>query len=225
MDQNNKGWVLVIGILLIVAAGTFVAVQTLRSATNSVLHPLQFSNQSLQTQVAQVLHPTPTVIPDPITIIHDVKPLARLESIQYTVEKVITAETAQGPFGFLFGDKLILVAHGTVVAGVDLGQLTPEDITVDNGIVTINLPPAEIFQVSVDNQKSYIYNRTTGVLTHGDVNLETTARRAAEEQIRAAAIDDGILQQAQMNAQNFLSKLLGNLGYRDVIFNLQTPAP
>jgi hypothetical protein len=223
MDQNRRAWVMVIGILAILTFGVFSVVQTLRSATNSVLQPLQFSNDSLQTQVAQVLHPTPTVIPDPVTIIHEVKPLARLESIQYTVEKVITAETAQGPFGFLFGDKLILVAHGTVVAGVDLSQIKAEDIAVENGILTIKMPGPEIFSVSVNNQKSYIYNRTTGVLTHGDVNLETTARRAAEDQIRQAAIDDGILEQAQVNAQNVLNQFLSSLGYKDVIFIQPNP--
>lgn len=214
---------LVVGILLIVAVGTYSVVQAFRSATNRVLQPLQFSNDSLQTQVARVLHPTPTIIPDPVTIIHEVKPLARLESIQYSVEKVITAETDQGPFGFLFGDKLILVAHGTVIAGVDLSQLSENDITVENGIATIKMPPPEIFVVNVDNQKSYIYNRTTGVLTHGDVNLETTARRAAEDEIRKAATDDGILDQAEINAQNFLTRLLSNLGFRDVIFVQPNP--
>lgn len=223
MEQNRRAWVLVVGILLIVAVGTYSVVQAFRSATNRVLQPLQFSNDSLQTQVARVLHPTPTIIPDPVTIIHEVKPLARLESIQYSVEKVITAETDQGPFGFLFGDKLILVAHGTVIAGVDLSQLSENDITVENGIATIKMPPPEIFVVNVDNQKSYIYNRTTGVLTHGDVNLETTARRAAEDEIRKAATDDGILDQAEINAQNFLTRLLSNLGFRDVIFVQPNP--
>ena len=79
----------------------------------------------MKTEVAQLLHPTPTIIPDPVTIIHEVRSLARLESIQYSVEKVITAEIAQGQFDFLFGDKLLFVAHGTVIAGVRPGERSP----------------------------------------------------------------------------------------------------
>ncbi|MGB9591943.1 MAG: DUF4230 domain-containing protein, partial [Candidatus Kryptoniota bacterium] len=85
--------------------------------------PLQGLAQKMSTQVAQLANPTPTILADPITIIHSVRSLARLETIQYSVEKVITAESGQGPFGFLFGDKLLLVAHGIVIAGVDLEKL------------------------------------------------------------------------------------------------------
>jgi hypothetical protein len=221
----NRGWILVIGLLVIAAVGTALVVQAVRSATQTALLPLQQGNQAIQTQVANLLHPTPTVIPDPVTIVSEVRRLARLDTIQYSVEKVITAETAQGPFGFLFGDKLIFVAHGTAIAGVDLGKLAPGDISIAGGTVTIHMPPPEIFVATLDNQKSYVYNRTTGALTHGDTNLETTARRAAEDQIRQAALEDGILNQAQANAESFLTRLLAQLGYKDVQFIESQPLP
>jgi uncharacterized protein YggE len=63
-----------------------------------------------------------------------------------------------------------------------------------------------------------VYNRETGLLTHGDINLETTARQAAEQQIRQAALEDGILRQAQANAENYMQSLLNKLGYSQVIF-------
>ena len=223
--QSVRGWVLVIGVLAILAAGVFLIVQTFQRTTEKALQPITAGGQSLQTQVAHLLEPTPTVIPDPIAILQAVKNLARLETIQYTIEKVITAESAQGPFAFLFGDKLILVAHGSVIAGVDLSRIKPGDITLSSGVVTVRLPPPEIFVASLDNQKSYIYNRTTGVLTHGDVNLETTARQAAEQQIRQAALEDGILAQAQINAESFLTHLITSLGYRDVEFIEAIPLP
>jgi hypothetical protein len=220
----NRGWVLVIGVLVIATVGTTLLVLAVRSATERALRPLEQSNHSLQTQVANLFNPTPTVMPDPVTIVNEVRSLARLESIQYSVEKVITAETAQGPFGFLFGDKLIFVAHGTAIAGVDLGKLGPGDITLVNGTVTIHLPAPEIFVAMLDNQKSYVYNRTTGALTHGDTNLETTARRAAEDEIRQAALEDGILNLAQSNAESFITHLLENLGYKDIRF-IESPFP
>jgi hypothetical protein len=223
--QASKGWVLVIGILLILAAGVVATVVTVRNTANNAILPIQQGNSSLQTQVANFLHPTPTVIPDPATIIHEVRSLARLETIQFSVEKVITAETAQGRFAFLFGDKLLFVAHGTVIAGVDLAKINAGDISVQNGVLNMRLPAAEIFVSTLDNANSYVYDRQTGVLTHGDMNLETTARRAAEDEIRKAALQDGILAEAQANAQEYLSRLFRDMGFQDVIFTQATPEP
>jgi hypothetical protein len=173
---------------------------------------------SVGTQVANVLHPTPTIIPDPITIVHQVRSLARLETIQYSVEKIITAESGQGPFGFLFGDRLLFVAHGTVIAGVDLEKLTPDDLRAEDGVLYVDLPEAEVLSYSLDNEKSYIYDRETGVLTRGNQTLETEARQAAEQEILNAALEDGILDQAQTNAESYMLRLFLNLGFPDVIF-------
>ena len=92
-------------------------------------------------------------------------------------------------------------------------------------VLYVRLPEPEIFVATLDNEKSYVYNRDTGALTHGDVNLETTARRAAEAEIRDAALEDGILQQARQNAESYMMRLLLELGYPEVIFLESTPVP
>lgn len=206
------GTVLLIGLLLVNTVE-----QGMRQA-QSAIQPLSDLTQNVSTQVAQVLNPTPTIIPDPVTIIHSVRSIARLETIQYSVEKVITAESGQGAFGLLFGDRLLLVAHGVVIAGVDLEKLSPQDLRLENGVLYVRLPEAEIFIATLDNAKTYVYDRETGVLTKGNIQLETEARRAAEEEIRKAALEDGILTQANRNAQAYLLRLFLQLGYRDVIF-------
>lgn len=225
-DNNLRGWVLVVGILLILglsAWGVVSAIQQSARQAQQAIQPVNDLTSNVATQVAQFLHPTPTVLPDPVTVIQGVRSLARLETIQYSVEKVITAETNQGPFGFLFGDRLILVAHGIVIAGVDLEKLTPEDLQLRGGTLYVDLPDPEIFLTTLDNDKSYVYNRDTGLLTHGNINLETEARRAAETEIEKAALQDGILEQANQNAENYLSRLLEDLGYPAVIFVQPTP--
>ena len=214
-------------IMALLAFGIFYVVEsTLRQAQNAI-QPVTNITSNLGTQVSEVLHPTPTVLPDPVTVIQEVRSMARLETIQYTVEKVITAETGQGTFGFLFGDKLLFVAHGIVIAGVDMQKLTPEDLQVKDGVLYVRLPAPEVFIATLDNSKSYVYNRDTGVLSRGDVNLETAARRVAEAEIAKAALEDGILTMASQNAQNYLYSLFINLGFPEVIFvNPQTaPTP
>ena len=218
-------------ILLIFVLAGVGAYYGFRELTSNVVDPIRAANNDMKTQVAQVLHPTPTILPDPVTIVNEVKVLARLETIQYSVEKVVTAETGQEILGELFGDRLLLIAHGVVIAGVDLSELSREDITISDGVVMVDLPDPQIFIATLDNQKSSIYDRETGLFRQGDPDLETLARQAAEQEIYQAALDDGILQQANDNAEVFIERLLDDLGYEDVIFvpyvpqAMPTPTP
>ncbi|HVN16812.1 MAG TPA: DUF4230 domain-containing protein [Anaerolineales bacterium] len=222
MNNNSNGNSLFsILILIVLAAGVYFIVQTVRSTAQQAAAPFQQmdqANQALQTQVSQLMHPTPTIIPDPVTYIYQIRALARLETIQYSVEKVITAEQNQGTFDFLFGDRLLFVAHGTVIAGIDMDKIQPGDMQLVNGVLNVKLPPAEIFVTSIDNQKSYVYTRDTGILTKQSVDLETLARQSAEDEIRKAALDDGILDQAQKNAEAYLLRFFNALGYQTVVF-------
>jgi hypothetical protein len=173
---------------------------------------------NLATQISVVMHPTPTILPDPVTIVHEIRSLARLETIKFSLEKIITAETRQGVFEWLVGDRLIFVAHGEVIAGIDLKKLDPGDLVVKDAVLYVTLPEAEIFITALDNEQSYVYDRDTGLFTHGEVHLETEARQAAEREIEKSALEDGILELAQQNAISFLDRLFRELGYPEVIF-------
>jgi hypothetical protein len=218
MKNNSLLSLLIIGVLIV---GVYFIVQTVRESAQAATAPFQQvnqANQSLQTQVSNLLNPTPTIIPDPVTYINEIRALARLETIQYSVEKVVTGETGGGTFQALFGDKILFVGHGTVIAGIDMEKLQPEHMRFENGVLTVRLPPAEIFIATLDNGKSYVYDRETGILSKPDVNLETLVRQRAEEEIRGAALEDGILEQAQLNAEAYLFKFFAALGYPNTIF-------
>ena len=224
--KNGLSTFMSILILIVLAAGVYFIVQTVResaaAAANAASAPfqgLQQANEGMQTQVAQLLNPTPTIIPDPVTYINEIRALARLETIQYTIEKVITAEVGQGTFGFAFGDKLLFVAHGIVIAGIDMEKLQPGDMRLDNGVLYVKLPATEIFIATLDNEKSYVYDRETGLLTKGTIDLETLARQSAEDEIRKAALEDGILTQGESNAEAYLLKFFTALGYKSVMFD------
>lgn len=208
-------------LLIVVIVGAYFVVQSVQDSANQaqqVIQPLSDANRAMQTQVSELRNPTPTIIPDPITVINDVHALARLETIQYSIEKVITAESGQGTLGFLFGDRLLFVAHGVVIAGIDMEKIGPESMQLEGDVLYVTLPQAEIFIATLDNDKSYVYDREVGALTQGDQNLETTARQVAEDEIEKAAVEDGILDLAQQNAENYLEKFFNALGYDNVVF-------
>ncbi len=215
MGKSSLGFII---LLAIVAFAAYVLIQQVQESASQAMQPYAQANAALQTQVADLLNPTPTVIPDPVTYINEVRALARLETIQYSVEKVITAEIGQGTLGVFFGDRILFVGHGIVIAGIDLSKMNPEDMRLQGGVLTVRLPEAEIFVATLDNNKSYVYDRDTGIFTKGDINLETTARQAAEAEIVKAALEDGILKQAQQNAEVFMEKFFDMLGYEDVVF-------
>lgn len=222
--SKSMGWALVVGLLAVFGLTAYFVTQAVRRSTE----PVAGMSAAVGTQVSQLLHPTPTIRPDPVTIVREVRALARLETIQYSVEKIITGEVNQGALQFLFGDRLLFVAHGVVIAGVDLGKITPDDVWIDEeGRVYMRLPEPEIFVATLDNDKSYVYDRDTGLFTHGDLNLEAAVRRSAEAEIRQAALDDGILDQARVNGENYLFRLLRSLEFDDVIFVPadETPSP
>jgi len=220
--MEKRSWIIVVGIAALLIVLLILIPIVLRQAVSQVvgqaLSPFEQSSQQIQTQVSNLLHPTPTVLPDPVTIIREVRGMAQLVTVQYTLEKIITAEIGQGAFGFLVGDKILFIAHGYVRAGVDLEELDPEDIRVDGGVVYVQLPEPEILVATLDNDQSYVYDREMGFLTKGDPNLETTARRAAEDEIEKAAIEDGILDLARQNAEVFLMGFIRNLGFDDIVF-------
>lgn len=156
---------------------------------------------------------------DQPTVIRQIRGLDRLETLSYTMEKIIGGER-ENPLlpSFLAGDRLLLIVHGEVIAGIDLSKLQPSDVVVKGRTVSIHLPAAEIFTVSIDNEKSKVYSRETGLFSTPDPNLETEVRQEGERQIRDAALKDGILDSSNNNARQTLTSLMNGLGFDSVEF-------
>jgi hypothetical protein len=165
-----------------------------------------------------VTTPTVTIDTSRPSVVEQVKALSKLETVHYQVEKVITGAST-GPLPApLTGDKILLVAHGEVVGGIDLDKLKPEDVVEAGSAVTLTLPAPEILYSKLDNDKTYVYDRQTGIFSKPDPNLESQMRSAAEKAIVQSAQEDGILQEARTNAEQTLRTLLTGLGYKDVNF-------
>jgi hypothetical protein len=165
-----------------------------------------------------VTTPTVTIDNSRPAVISSVRALSKLETVHYEMEKVVSGAST-GPLpDFLTSDKILLVAHGQVVAGIDLSKIEPGDITVEGETVTITLPEPEILYSRLDNDKTYVYDRQTGIFSKPDPNLESQIRQAAEEQITLAALEGGILAKAIANGEQVIRTLVTGLGYEDVEF-------
>ena len=151
------------------------------------------------------------------TVVEQVRRLSRLESVSYTMDKMVSGDRENRILpAFLTGDKVLLEVHGEAIAGVDLGLLGASDVWLNGKNVHIHLPPAQIFTVALDDQKTHVYSRTTGILVPVDPSLEGEVREQAAEDLRQSALQAGILAKAQQNACSTVTKLLLGLGFDQV---------
>jgi len=151
------------------------------------------------------------------TVVEQVRRLSRLESVSYTMDKMVSGDRENRVLpAFLTGDRILLEVHGEAIAGVDLGLLGRSDVWLNGKTAHIHLPPAQIFTVSLDNSKTHVYSRTTGILVPVDPSLEGEVRAEAAENLRQSALQAGILGKAQKNACTTVTKLLMGLGFEQV---------
>jgi Protein of unknown function (DUF4230) len=154
---------------------------------------------------------------DQPTVVRQIQQLQRLETVSYTMDKIISGEHANAYLPkFLAGDRLLLVVHGEVVAGINLASVQPGDVLVQGQKVSIHLPAAEVFSTRIDNARTKVYSRDTGLFSSPDPNLESEVREEAERQLQQAALQDGILKTAAANARSTISGMLKGFGFREV---------
>ncbi|MGC2369626.1 MAG: DUF4230 domain-containing protein [Candidatus Sulfotelmatobacter sp.] len=154
---------------------------------------------------------------DQPTVVRQIQKLQRLETVSYTMDKIISGEHENAFLPkFLAGDRLLLVVHGEVVAGINLASLGPGDVLIKGQTVSIHLPAAEVFSTRIDNARTRVYSRDTGLFSSPDPNLESEVREEAERQLQQAALQDGILKTAADNARTTIAGMLQGFGFREV---------
>lgn len=159
-------------------------------------------------------------------IVDKIQRLSRLETVVYSLDTVVAGGRSNPLLpDILAGDHILLVVHGQSIAGVDLSQLKPEDVTIKRASpqsgtagesISVTLPPSQIFITALDDQHTRVYARSTGLLVPVDQNLETDTRASAQQQLQQEALSDGILDAARKNAQATVTTLLSSLGFAHV---------
>ncbi len=156
------------------------------------------------------------------TVVRSVRDLANLTTVELVEYTIVEKGTDGGFLAWARGDSLELFAVARIGAGVDLGSINVRSFDLSSdGVVELVVPGAEIQYVAVDNEATQILDRSTGLFTKGDPRLESDARRVAEEVLQKAAIEEGILETAEENAQEVITNFLLTLGYRDVIIEFE----
>jgi hypothetical protein len=156
---------------------------------------------------------------DTPALLKQVQTLSELVTVRYVMEKVVVWEVPpENLLGQMFaGDnRILLLAHGIVKAGIDFDKIKPEDLQVQGKTITIKLPNSRITDAYLDDRQTKVIERTTGFLRSFDKDLEQTTRQYAVDDIQRAARLNGILKDAEERARLQLTNLFYQLGFEKV---------
>jgi Protein of unknown function (DUF4230) len=202
---------IVLAVLLSLILGALTLAVFLRHATTGIL-----------ARVATAITGRSTTFDTSVpAVVHRIQRLNRVETVVYSIDTVVEGSKSSPVLpDLLAGDRLLLVVHGQSIAGIDLAQLRPEDVRIDdkNGSrsIHVTLPASQLFITTLDNQHTRVYARSTGLLVPVDQNLESETRAKAEQQLQQSALADGILDTARKNARATITTLLYSLGFQQV---------
>ncbi|MEB3291680.1 MAG: DUF4230 domain-containing protein [Synechococcales bacterium] len=145
-------------------------------------------------------------------VVQQVKDASELTTAIYTMEAVVPTQQDATVAGMVVGTtKLLYIAYGEVRAGVDLSQVTVQDVKPTEKSVTLRLPPPKLLDSKIDVAKSSVYDYNRGSLGLGpDVapQLQTLAQQQALQKITIAACDKGLLDRANERAKLVVSQLV-----------------
>lgn len=157
-------------------------------------------------------------------VVQDIQKLNELATVKWTQQVIVEEEGSEEIWrrylpDFLSGETVLLVAVGDVQAGVNLDEMGEDDMRVEEDMVTIDLPEARILSASLKEDETKLYSRERGLIDfRGDDTLIEEARRDAVDEIQDAAENNGIIEQAQTNAEDSIEAFVMSLGYEEVVF-------
>ena len=143
------------------------------------------------------------------SVVTQVKQLKELVTVKYSIQRVVGLREPKIPFG---EESILLMVQGEVLAGVDLDNIRSSDVELSGArVATITLPPAKILHAYLDEKQTKVWDRQITWWTpwvSSDPDLEHKARLQAINDETKAALDMGIMTQAQTNAEKAIRSLL-----------------
>ncbi len=139
------------------------------------------------------------------------KQLAQLTTIRFNYANVVSSQTEMPSLlAGLYGESLVMVAVGHVEAGINFDALTEADLSYNEttNTLTMRLPSPVLLNCFLNENQSYIVERSSGIFAAPSPVLDTSSRRFAVAQFRDKALEDGILAQAQAEADIVMNEFL-----------------
>jgi hypothetical protein len=149
---------------------------------------------------------------DSPAVVIQIQRLNQLVTVKYSIQRVVGLREPKIPVG---EESILLMVQGEALAGVDLSKLQSNDVTyTGKQSVVITLPSARLLNVFLDEKQTKVWDHQITWWTPWipyDPDLEHKARMQALDDVRKAALQMGIVDQAQSNAESAIRDLLSAL--------------
>ena len=159
--------------------------------------------------------PSPAGLP---AVVAQIQQLNELATVRYTIQRVISLTEEKSPVG---AESILIALQARVQAGVDLAGLQARDVsTRPDGAMVIRLPAARVLDVAIDEKETKVWDRRITWWTPWvpySLDLEKKARLEGLSAAEKAAIEMGILKQAEKNAETSVRGLLNLVGIKTVV--------
>lgn len=207
-DREWSRWIpglVVAGLLVVAAAG----VPSLRDLLPSFPNP--FASETVDRSRPAVLE--------------SLRDLSEYRAASGHFEVIVDLERDTGLPSELLGERVLFVGVGDVDASVDFSRLDDDAVSVSDGRrrASVRLPQPTLSPARLDLERSYVYDRSQGVLNEignlfqDEANAEREAYLLAEDKLEAAARgDDRLRDRARQNTRRMLASLLRSLGFTRV---------
>ncbi|MBT2557712.1 DUF4230 domain-containing protein [Hymenobacter sp. ISL-91] len=168
------------------------------------------------------LDPAPRITVTHNTVLQKVEALGRMELVRYEFRDVV--EYKKSTYRFLPDAKVALIVAGNAIGCLDLRKLRPQDVVLEgDSVVRVALPAPELCVWQIDHSKSKVYSIENGFFQ--DAELVDAGYKYAEQNVRRAALNSGILAQTEQNAQQILRPMLETMTGRRVVLSRQMQNP
>lgn len=149
-------------------------------------------------------------------VVQSIQQTGLLVTVEYALTKMVKA--SDNRTWYKLGDRRILIsADASVKAGVDLQNITSDDVSINGDAISLQVPAPKIFSVSIPPERiRVLYQDVSFFRTRFSAAEREALLRQAERQIRSITDSLGILATAQTNADTFLRKLLQQGGYQNI---------
>ncbi|MBB6609959.1 DUF4230 domain-containing protein [Pontibacter sp. Tf4] len=157
---------------------------------------------------------TPAVTVNYNTILTSVEELGKMELVRYNFKDVVEYEKEVSRY--IPNSKVVLIVAGEAVGCVDFTKIEPGDIVFEgDSTVQIALPEPELCYYKIDHSQSKVFSKENTYFQ--DAELVEESFKYAENNVKRAALNSGILRQTQVNAEKILKPMLEEITGKRVV--------
>lgn len=169
--------------------------------------------EELERRIAELV--TTPVVVNPVTpeIVHtilsskttEISELASAEYLFTNAARFTDTKHIAAIFDWMTEKSFVQKWDGAIKAGVDLADLS---VTVENNVITVFLPQAEILSYEIDYDSIEVLDEKNNAFNPISVDDKNNFDKETAEALKTRAIENGLLDKAQKNTENILTNIL-----------------